>query len=312
MLLGKKSRYFVRHELQLKPPRLAGHALPLQSGDDTQDVFGILQEAIDDKSAAFEVKAKDTVRITKLDLRPKEDMAVLLIRRRDEEAATQVFEHGGTGALWQPDVDPKQAPAVSAHLFVRLTPSGGPFPVHRTILEEVPGLGRTYIEYILRQLLKPVEYEYTDERGKVKTAYTIAKLAGLPSKTLGDALKGGGINYVELVGPAETDGLDMRGLKAHPQRMRLSVSSDENPLNVVARVRDWAAQNNWPTVRVQVETADDRTKVVEIARAADAADVLFVKSELVTTKNDVAICTDDINDELAGLAAKRLADDADW
>ncbi len=276
------------------------------------DVLSVLQEAIDDKSAAYDVKANDTVRITALDVRPDEDVAILLIRRRDEEAATQVFEHGTTGALWQPDVDPAQAPAISAHLFIRLTANPGPFPTHRAILEEVPGLGRTYIQYILGRVMRPAVYEYRDEKGRVRSTYTIPKLGGIASETLGEALRGGGINYVELVGPPQLDGLDMTGLVSHPQRLRLSVRSDQNPLDVIARVRDWAAGRDWTNLRVQVETTDDRTKVVEIARQADAADVLFVKSELVTTKSDIPLCTDEINEELAALANDRLANNEDW
>lgn len=312
MLMGKRSRHYVRHELTLKPPRLKGFALPFISADDTQDVSSILLDAIEKGIASYEVKQNDTVRITGLDIRPADDMAIILIRRRDEDAATQVFENGNTGDLWKPDVEPEQAPAISAHLFIRLTPSGGPYPCHRVILEEIPGLGRTYIQYILQKVLAPFEYEYMDEKGKVKSTYTIPTISGIPSATLGEALRGGGIKYVELVRPAQLDGLDMTGLVSHPQRMRLSVRSDQNPLDMIARVRDWAVAHDWQNVRVQVETSDDRTKVVEISREADAADVLFIRSEVVNTRGLIDVCTDTINEELTSLAKARLLSDDDW
>jgi hypothetical protein len=49
---------------------------------------------------------------------------------------------------------------------------------------------------------------------------------------------------------------------------------------------------------VQIETEDKRYRVVDIARSADAADVLFVHSELVTTEKPLNQCTDKINEEL--------------
>ena len=236
MLLGKNARHFVRHELALRTPRQKGPALPFISGDDTQDVASLLAEAIAANNAAHEIKAHDTVRITKLELRPKDDMAIILVRRRDEEASIQVFENGGTGALRTPEIFAAEAPAVSCHLFVRLTPNPGPHPIHRAILEEIPGLGRTYIQYILSRILKDKEYEYEDEKGKHKSTYTIPSLNGLPSETLQNALAGGTINYVELVRPPLLDGLDMAGLIPHPQRLRLSVKPDYAPLDVLNRV----------------------------------------------------------------------------
>lgn len=312
MLLGKNTRHMVRHELVFRPERGHGAALPFQSGNKTQDVANVLKKAIAANAAAFEVKANDVVRITKLDIRPKDGIAVLLVRRRDEEASPQVFEHGATGKLRKPPIDPKEAPAISAHLVLRLTQNPGPHPAHRAILEEVPGLGRTYIQYILQRVLKPAVYSYKDPKGKVKQTYTIPSINGVPSETLGDALAGGAIKYVELVRKPQLVGLDMAGLVPHQQRLKLSVKPDYNPLDLISRVQDWARDNDWSNVKVQVETSDERTKVVEIARGADAADILFVRSEIVTTEKPIDVCTDVINEELVGYASQKLLSDDNW
>jgi hypothetical protein len=313
MLLSQKSRFYVRNQFSLRPQRGQGAGLPLLADDDTMDFASIVEGHVKAGTASFDLKLNDTMRITKIEARPKDGMLVLLFRRRDEEASTQVLEHKVTGKLRSPTKAPEEAPAISCHLFINLAETKTPHPTHRALLEEVPGIGRTYVQKSLQRLVRPVVYGYTDRKGRQRETYTLPTLDGIPSETLGSAVKGGGINYVELVRPPRLDGLDTEGLIPHLERMRLSVRAEHSgPMSMVQRIRAWANDHDWADMRVQVETSDDRTRVVQIARGADAADVLFIRSELVGTQAALAQCTDQINDELVGHARRLFAKDQGW
>lgn len=114
--------------------------------------------------------------------------------------------------------------------------------------------------------------------------------------------------------PPHLKGLDIAGLVPHPERMRLTVKADskKGALAALDKVRSWMGNEKWERLRVLVKTSDDRHKVVEIAREADAADVLFVRSEQVETKKPLAQCTDKANPELIEHAKTIFANDKHW
>ncbi len=311
MLLDKHSRFFVRHELKFRTPRDKGKPLSFLEHGTKIDVLNILETAVDNGSAIFPLQENDVVSLTKIETLKKEDMAVLLFRRSDPNAATPVFENIKTKKLRPADKRDDEAEAISAHLFINLDGKvKGPHPTHRAILEEVTGLGRSYVQALMHSVLREHSYPFRDERGETKETYTIPFFEGVPSETIGGALRGGGIKYVELVRPPKIKGLDVAGLVPHPERMRLTVkaTSRKGILDVIGRIRDWAYSHDWKDLRVQVETDDERTRVVDIARDADAADVLFVHSERVNTEKPLAQCTESINGELVAHAQATFAE----
>lgn len=315
MLLSPNSRFFVRHEVTFKPQRDQGAPLMLRAPGEELDVISILQDAVANGSAFFRVKddSEDFVRLTHVDVRPRSNLVALLFRR-SADGPPPMFEHRRTRALRRSDKTDDDLEAVSGHLFISLDERRTPHPTHRALLEEVPGLSRTYVTHLLKNLLREVVYGFVDERGFQKETYTMPQFGGVPSETIRDAVMGGGIKYIELVRTPRLDGLDTSGLIAHPERMRLSVKNDRRGnLDLIARVRGWADQHDWRDMRVQVETADERTRVVQIAREADAADVLFVKSELVEGINPpLEQCTDQVVDSLVARARRMLESDDGW
>lgn len=314
MLLSSNSRYFLRHEVAFKPYRDKGAGLSLISDDGTVDVLSVLQDALKADQATFVINKHDVVRLTAIEHLPKQEMVVLLFRRSDPDLAAPVFENRKTRALRLSDKGEDDAEAVSAHLFLSTRPAFTPNPTYRAILEEVPGLGRTYVQAIMKQVLRDRPYEYEDDRGQAKNTYSVVVFGGVPSETLGQAIRRGGIKYIELVRAPRLDGLDTAGLVAHAERLKLSVKeSDRGNLDIIRRVRGWANAHEWRDLRVQIATGDDRTRVVEVAREADAADVLFVKSELMTDiKPPLLQCTEKVHNTLSLRAADVLNSDAGW
>jgi hypothetical protein len=300
-MLSPNSRYFVRYELTLRPQKDKGAPLPLRSDGADLDVITVLQEAMTAGTAVLNVKEgeDDFVRLTAVDVRPRSGQLVLLFRRSTDGAAP-IFEHRATRRLRRSDKLDDEVEAHSAHLFIGLPSRETPYPTHRVLLEEVPGLGRTHVLGLLRTILRERKYEFEDERGRPGETYTLPILGGVASETVRDAVTGGGIKYIELVRTPSLDGLDTAGLVAHPERMRLSIRSNQRgSLELVNRVRAWAGRNSWDRLRIQVATDDDRTRVVEIAREADAADVLFVRAELVEgITPPLEKCTEHIVDSL--------------
>ncbi|MBS0274482.1 MAG: hypothetical protein JSR55_08780 [Proteobacteria bacterium] len=315
LLIETNSRFFVRHELVLRSARDKGAPLALMVDGDELDVVSLIQRAIRDNTATLTLKKNDAIKITTIEVRERENIAIVLFRRSDPDASAPVFENLKTRKLWAANKGPDDAEAISAHLFIHLDAAAKPHPAHRAIIEEVPGLGRSYVQALLHDLLAENKYAYTDARGEQKETYTIPKFEGVSSETLGKALAGGGLEYIELVRAPDLKGLDTAGLVPNPERMRLTVKSDtkKGALAQLDKVRAWIGkEKNWQRMRVLVKTEDSRSKVVEIAREADAADVLFVRSELVMTKKPLAQCTDIINAELVAHAKNIFADAKGW
>lgn len=197
LLLSPYSRFFLRHTLRFRTPYGHGVPLPFQANGEYLDVEWVLAEALKRNRASLVLRNKDVVRLTTLEVRPKTKLAILLFRRSDPEAATPIFEDGRTRKLPKSDKGPDEAIAVSSHLFVHL---GGitdaVHPSYHAILEEVPGLSRTYIQALMGDMLRDMVYKYTDRRGEEKETHTIVDFQGLKSDKMGGALVGNSIIHL--------------------------------------------------------------------------------------------------------------------
>lgn len=206
VLIDPFSRFFVRHELVLRPARNSGAPVSLLTEDDELDVVNILTRAAAQDKATLVLKKSDVIKLTRIEHRPKENMLVLLFRRSDPNATNPVFENRKTKSLWAPNKGPDDAEAISAHLFIDLDGRRKPHPAHKAILEEVPGLGRSYVQSLLHEIITEHRYPYLDARGEQKETWTIPTLEGVKSETLGHALEGGGLEYIELVQDPDLNG----------------------------------------------------------------------------------------------------------
>ena len=205
--------------------------------------------------------------------------------------------------------------AVSSHLFIELSSvENAIHPTYRVVVEEVPGLGRTYINHIIAELLRNTKYDYTDHRGDVKETYTVVDFHGIKSATLGGVLSGSAFPYVELVRPGTVEGLDSEGLAVpREQRMKLMLrSTPEQTVALLDKIKNWAYGHEWSDVLVRVDLPENRSRVVALAREVDAADVLFVRSQEINVTQALEVCTDTINEELAGKAKEMFADGDEW
>jgi len=311
-LIDKRERYFIRHRLVLRAKRQQGAALPLWADEPDLSALSVIMKAVANRQAAYTLAGGDTVRITKVDIRPAENLCVLLFRRRNPKAATQVFEDADSEGIRPAERGPKDDPAVSMHLFVQLTPHKGDAASHRAIVEEVQGLGPSYVKLLLDEVVRSKEYHFEDSRGQTKSTSTKVDLWGVPSRNLRDSVAKNGFDFIELVRQPELGGLDTEGLTVRPERLRLYPKRDRRDAGaLLERVVGWAKPRGWSDISVQVKEFD-KTKVVRIGRDHDAATTLFVRADLVRVTKDLPTCSDAVNEELVAAAAAMLADDASW
>lgn len=300
MIFSDKERFFLRHNLTLRTPYDHGAALKLVSDNAAElDVHDVVNRAIANNRASVTLRDHDVVRITKFEVRPKEGVAIFLFRRSDPGATTPVWENQRTRQLRDADKKEDDALTVSAHLFVELRHSGGPRPTHRAILEEIPGLGRTYIHDLLGGVIKAHKYDYKDKRGNPQETYTLVDLDGVPADTLSKAVgQGSEIEYIELVKVPDVRGLDIEHLVPRPIRWKLYIrATPEGAVPIINRVKKWS-EKEWNDVRVRINMPDKRSRLVSVARQQDAADVLFVRAVPITVKGPLKAATDVVSDQL--------------
>ena len=144
---------------------------------------------------------------------------------------------------------------------------------------------------------------------EIKKSYTLPTFLGINSETVGGVARNSAIRYVELVRPGNVEGLDTGGIIVpRDEKMNLVLRvQPADPLSFLRRIKEWAMRDSWRDVRVQIAMPDQRSRLVSIAREADAADVLFVRSEQVNVPTRMNQCTEIINDELATRAHKSFA-----
>ncbi|MCA0368881.1 MAG: hypothetical protein LCH57_12615 [Proteobacteria bacterium] len=312
-MLDKRSRYFVRHRLILRPKRNQGAPLPLTGDAKTMSAFSVLKKRVDAKTASIIITGGDTLRITAIEHRKADDMVVLVFRRRNPNAATQIYENKKSEALREADRTVDEDPAASTHLFISTKVHPGAVASYRAIMEDVPEIGTSYMKLLLDEIIKGQEYDYKDSRNVDGKTSTKVDLFGVPSDTLKQAVTKNGFGFIELVKSPDLKGLDTEGLTPKPEKFRIYTKrgSGVGGNTLFERVFTWAKAHGWDDVSVQVRE-NGKTKVVKVGREADAATTLFVRADIVKVASDIPSCSATINNELVAEAKKMFADDASW
>jgi hypothetical protein len=106
-------------------------------------------------------------------------------------------------------------------------------------------------------------------------------------------------------------GLDVEGLVvAREQRMRLMIrATPDQTLGVIGKIQAWMKSHDWSKLLVEMHMPEDRTRLVQLAREQDAADILFIRSVPVDVTKILEACTAKINEELVAKAQALFAED---
>jgi hypothetical protein len=299
MLISPFERFLLHCELDLEPYRKRGVPLKLIEEGERLDAFTLIGRGWKGEKGRLELGPQDVVRITAVEHDASKGLVTILFRRGDPKASAQVYENMKTGRLRKSDKTEEDIVAVSCHLFIETRARAG--NRYRAALEEVPSLGRTYVQRILTNLVSEHRYTATDEKGREKESYTRASLDGIKSDSLGKS--GGTFDYIELTRSAEAEGLDIPFVVPRQETMKLKIQAGApDVVQKITAVRDWATRNKWSDVKVRLNLPEGRSRLIAIGRDAQAADVLFVRSVPVAIKTPMEVCSDDINGELLSLA----------
>jgi hypothetical protein len=314
LIISPHSRFFVREFVTIRPHRGHGLPLPLYDAGDKADAFSVFQKAAGSESGEVIVSSADVVRLSHCELRLDERVAIFLLRRSDPAASTPFFEVPTTKMLRKSDKRPDEALAVSAHLFVSLDPILGANPsAYRAIREEIPSLGRSYIEDVLAKIVRGFPYSYKDHHDDMHETHSILEISGVKSERLTDVLHRSSVQQVTLRRMGNIEGMDSEGLfvpREETFKLYIKASQDNIP-RALAKIKEFARVHNWDDVVVRVDLPEKRSRTVALERDAAAAEALFVRAEQIDVPTALEVCTDRPNEDLLKHAVERLSD-ANW
>ncbi|MBU1564261.1 MAG: hypothetical protein KJ630_01370 [Proteobacteria bacterium] len=246
------------------------------------------------------------IRIRDMTFDETNNIAVILFQYSDTKVSDPAFVNLENGVL---RIEPKlegEGVAISAHMVVSLipiTPRGG---TYLTLLEDVPGIGRTKIEPFLTSNFR----EIFDERfqtydGSTKKYWPTSEMTGYLSESLRDGLEKGYLKGFELKKYIDVDdGLDEEGfVKVESYSAKLKVArkfSGDEAVSVINRVKIRARKTNFTEMLIKYERKEGKAKSVPISTAReDAGDAMFSKFEVVDVGESLPQCLSEIRAELA-------------
>ncbi|MCJ2063385.1 hypothetical protein MKK63_11760 [Methylobacterium sp. J-088] len=287
-----------------------GKALSLAAPGNELDALHVIASSLGKEGCILTVGKTDECYVSHIIKSKDEKYAALLFRRSSPDASTPIFGHRKTRRLRRAEKHKDEDLSVSSHLFLDLTESPGRKGRYRAIIEEVPGIGRSYIRSVLNLTLRQSEYSYKDHGGNEKQTYTIADLEGFRSATIGEALKGGTISFVELVRQSRIDGLDTEAFEPREERMRIEIKArGEGMLTALRTLNPWADAGGWEDIRVSIRMPEGKSRVVPLSRESDAADVLFVRAEQVYVESHLDACAEEVVGALFDRAVEMFSKD---
>ena len=227
-------------ELELRPRRGQGAALELIGSDDLPSFLTLVDTAIGTERAVHEIREGDRIRLEKRHLPASADILTLIFSRGNINVSDPQFQNIDTNKVWSAKKTERDAAIRSCHLFIRVEKiNSRQHPTYKALLEEVPGLGRTYIQSLLNSITAAYEYDYDPGHGDPKQTATQTQLLAVKNKSVGDGKDGATIDTIELVREPETDGLDPTLIEAKPEVLPLRVKAGASPKKVMEAVRNY-------------------------------------------------------------------------
>lgn len=242
-----------------------------------------------DAGEAVHLTQNDTraMRARKYRYDDEENILYLLLNYSDANLGDPAFETLETGEL---RVEPKldgEGIAVSTYMAIDLELSSDRFPHYKTVLEDVPGIGRTkicpFLTYLVR--VSDVRQKWKEPDGKQRISRPEFGLEGEKSQALENDLKNGRLSFIELVRYYVNEDFDEEGiLEEEKSILRLKVKRDDedNRIGLLNRIKRRANEQGYTEMRLRYSNSSRRSKTVDFGTAReDVADVLTVNSSEV-------------------------------
>lgn len=282
-------------------------------GDDMD--LTVILDALERRAKAGQcVKPADkgarVFRIAEVRIDKPRQLAVLLLRHCNVAAPDPVFDHVPTGQQRTVEMKDDEGLAHSAHLVLSLRPERANGTRHLALLEEVPGLSRGALQPILKAEFKASSpYQFT-KNGTKEDCWLEPSLEGHASEQLRSELTTGKsvLQNVELIatrdGSLKDAGLDqikeVKPVRNVKTLRVLQASGADGQLTLLNKLFQYAKDNQFDDIRVKYRTVERKLKTAkaDLARYADAGDVLLLKSEHITGMNGLKQSCDSMHEGL--------------
>ena len=242
-------------------------------------------------------------------------IAVLLFQYSDTKISDPAFVDLEKGTL---RVEPKlegEGVAISAHMVLSLKPEHIRGATYLTLLEDVPGIGKTKIEPFLTSEFKAVfDDRYPNYEGKYVKYRPTFEMNGYLAESLKDGLDKGYINGFELKKFSHVDGgLDEEGyvkVESHAVKLKtVRKFEGDEAIGVIDRMKERAKRLNYSELVVQYQRKEGKSKSIPVSTAReDAGDALFSKFEIISVLEPLPQCLSEIRKEVASKMSALLID----
>lgn len=303
MFFEKHSRFVRRFDFRFSARKGSAPVLPLIGSDDEPTIYDALQLYLDAGKAIAVQPNGDVVDLIKIEHLIKQKVLVLLFHRGSPDAADPTYRKKDQSGLSIRTAARQQGEeqAASAHLIIRVDDDG--FDTYRAVLEEIPGISMTSIQEIIRLALREYNYTYEDKFGNPAETYCTFKAEGKKSETLSEALKQGRIGSIKLVRPASRTMIDADpDFQPVNETMTVRVKGVVDGKNWVTKLGNFvrrARDMGWEDCNVDLAFDDKRRRTVQLDRKNEAKEVLFIRSDQITVKGELSVCTGEIVKEFA-------------
>lgn len=202
--------------------------------------------------------------------------------------------------------------AISAHLMLGLRKSATT-NLYPTLLEDVPGIGRTLLEPFLRSAFKNASsYTFTNESNKEHKTWPVPTMIIKQSEKLIKSLKSGGyLTEVEVTKFNAVGGFDkIDSLQEQKTTTVLKIAgrpTGEQAKDLLNKIKVFANSKGYFDMRVKWVNSQKERKSVSLGTArADAGDALYGRIERVSLTSPIPQCSEKIQPELKAIMMKHL------
>lgn len=245
------------------------------------------------------------MRLSALEINNRSNKATLLIQMCDKNVTDPVFSELKSGTL---RIEPKLAGegiAVSAHVVISLKPNDNSTNSYLTLVEDVPGIGRTALKAFLQSLFKDAfeSVDFINPNTKRRCEHRpMLEITSHQSRTLADSLKGGRLLTVTLTSSKKINEFDKNPYTSQVDHVvKLKVVKQpktvKDKVNFISDMRNAAKLKGFDTVRVSFRNHDKQDSL-EFERGEDATTKLFTRSEKIILGTQINQCEAKIHSEL--------------
>lgn len=259
------------------------------------------------------------IRINDMHFDDTNSTVCLLIQYADKTISDPVFSNLQTGDI---RVEPKldgEGVAISAHILVSLTPNDDGGNTYITLVEDVPGIGKTKIEPFLTSEFKKVSegYVFSDEQERERSCRPMVEMSAYPSQSLKEDMERGILQGLELVRNThingEFDEPDYTKTDSHIVKIKVTRPvNGEEAVGLINRIKQKARRLNYSELRVRYKRREGKQRTVPISTAReDAGDAMYARYEIIRVNEPLPQCSSTIRDDVHTKMTSLLVDARD-